>query len=95
MKRLFVVLPLNSEENVVTSLDILRSHAQPLVEVVLLSFLCFLESFLCLLDQIGNPFYHFCLKSSGPLYSVDETEAATGPVGLDRTSLNGAMEVDV
>lgn len=39
--------------------------------------------------------FHLWLKYSGPLYSVDGSDDAMGPSGLERTSSNCTMDVDV
>lgn len=49
-------LPLTSEEHAVTNFDILRVLAQHFVEDILVSFLCFPDSFLCHWDHLGEPF---------------------------------------
>lgn len=92
---LLLILPFHSQEHVVTGLGVFVAPAQSFVGLFLVRFVSLSKSFLRLWKHFGEPFFHSCLKSSTPLYSVDGSEAAIGPGALKRTNSNRAMDVNI
>lgn len=95
MLSLFWVLTLSAEKEDIAWLSYFRIFPKTLVEVSPVLLLGFFIFSCVPIITFASHLFHFCLKSSAPLYSVGWREAAMAPCGSDSTGSKFSTDVEV